>query len=277
MDFGILIRLQREYERGIKALFSSIFQNVQGLSAVDTIKYLSMIGSRPEVKQLCSNLAQRMVTAVRAANEKTWRAAARKGTRSRQIYASLRKEMQGDVQAAAQAIVDENSRLISSVPADLAEKISREALERYMRGERWEDAVQDLMTRAPHLTRTRAKLIARTESSKANEAMTEARAREIGSTWYFWRSSHDERVRHSHQMMDGVLCSFDYPPNPEAYYGDRGAEFGNYHAGCCPNCRCYAEPVIDENDLPENIKVCVHGRKPTYMRRGQFLDMIRGS
>ena len=63
MNFGILIRLQREYERGIKALFASIFQNVQGLSAVDTIKYLSMIGRRPEVKQLCSNLAQRMVKA----------------------------------------------------------------------------------------------------------------------------------------------------------------------------------------------------------------------
>ena len=71
MNFGILIRLQREYERGIKALFASISQNVQGLSAVDTIKYLSMIGRRPEVKQLCSNLAQRMVKAQYRKNPQT--------------------------------------------------------------------------------------------------------------------------------------------------------------------------------------------------------------
>jgi len=276
MDFGILIRLQREYEQGIKALYMAIFQQAQGLSAMDTIKYLSMIGSRPEVKRLCDNLARRMVTAVKADNEKTWRSAARKGTRSRQIYMSLRKEMQGPLMAAAQAIVEENSKLISSVPAELAEKISKEALERYMRGERWETAVQDLLARAPYLSRSRATLIARTESSKANEAMTEARAREIGSTWYFWRSSHDERVRHTHEMMDGVLCSFDYPPNPEAFFGGK-AQFGNYHAGCCPNCRCYAEPVIDEMDLPDSMRVSVHGGKPVYMRRAQFLDMIQGS
>lgn len=276
MNFGILRRLQRAYEQGIKLLYSAIFQNVQGLSPTETIKYLSMIGNRPEVRKLCENLATRMITAVRAENEKTWRMAARKGTRSRQIYMSLRKEMQGSVDAAARAIVEENSRLISSVPADLASRISREALDRYMKGERWEDAVQDLISRAPHLSYNRAKLIARTESSKANEAMTEVRAREIGSTWYFWRSSHDERVRHSHEMMDGVLCSFDYPPNPEAYYGG-GAQFGNYHAGCCPNCRCYAEPVIDENDLPNSVRVCVHGGKPRYMSKGQFLDMVQGS
>lgn len=276
MNFGILRRLQRAYEQGIKLLYSAIFQNVQGLSPTETIKYLSMIGNRPEVRKLCENLATRMITAVRAENEKTWRMAARKGTRSRQIYMSLRKEMQGSVDAAARAIVEENSRLISSVPADLASRISREALDRYMKGERWEDAVQDLISRAPHLSMNRAKLIARTESSKANEAMTEVRAREIGSTWYFWRSSHDERVRHSHEMMDGVLCSFDYPPNPEAFFGG-GAQFGNYHAGCCPNCRCYAEPVIDENDLPNSVRVCVHGGKPRYMSKGQFLDMVQGS
>lgn len=276
MNFGILRRLQRAYEQGIKLLYSAIFQNVQGLSPTETIKYLSMIGNRPEVRKLCENLATRMITAVRAENEKTWRMAARKGTRSRQIYMTLRKEMQGSVDAAARAIVEENSRLISSVPADLASKISQEALDRYMKGERWEDAVQDLIRRAPHLSMNRAKLIARTESSKANEAMTEVRSREIGSTWYFWRSSHDERVRHSHEMMDGVLCSFDYPPNPEAFFGG-GAQFGNYHAGCCPNCRCYAEPVIDELDLPDSFRVSVHGQKPRYMRKGQFLDMVRGS
>ncbi len=276
MDFSFRLRLAREYEKGIRALYARIFQNLQGLSAQAAINYLSVIGNHPDVRKLSDNLADRMVTAVRADHTKTWRQAARKGTLSRQIRASLKNELQGSIGVDIQNLVDQNSRLISSVPADLAEQISREALERYLKGERWEDAVQSILSRAPGLSMSRARLIARTETSKANAAVTELRAREIGSNWYFWRSSRDERVRHSHEMMDGVLCSFDYPPNPEAFFGG-GAQFGNYHAGCCPNCRCYAEPVIDELDLPNSMRVCVHGRKPVYMGKGQFLDMIKGS
>ena len=70
----------------------------------------------------------------------------------------------------------------------------------YLKGERWEDEVQRILARAPQLSMSRAKLSARTETSKANAAVTEMRAREIGSNWYFWRSSHDERVRHSHDF-----------------------------------------------------------------------------
>ncbi len=276
MDFSFRLRLAREYEKGIRALYARIFQNLQGLSAQAAINYLSVIGNHPDVRKLSDNLADRMVTAVRADHTKTWRQAARKGTLSRQIRASLKNELQGSIGVDIQNLVDQNSRLISSVPADLAEQISREALERYLKGERWEDAVQSILSRAPGLSMSRARLIARTETSKANAAVTELRAREIGSNWYFWRSSRDERVRHSHEMMDGVLCSFDYPPNPEAFFGG-GAQFGNYHAGCCPNCRCYAEPVIDELDLPNSMRVCVHGRKPVYMGKGQFLEMIKGS
>lgn len=273
MDFSYRLRLAREYERGIKLLYSRIFQNLQGLSAQAALKYLSVIGNHPDVRKLSDNLADRMITAVRTDNAKTWRQAARKGTLSKQIRASLKSELQGSVGIDIRNIVEQNSKLISSVPADLAEQISREALERYLKGERWEGAVQSILSRAPELSMSRAKLIARTETSKANSAVTEIRAREIGSNWYFWRSSHDERVRHSHEMMDGVLCCFDHPPDPEAYYGGKSL-FGHYHAGCCPNCRCYEEPVIDEDDIPAGCRVCIGGAKPKYMTRAQILELI---
>lgn len=273
MDFSYRLRLAREYEKGIQALYSRIFQNLQGLSAQAALKYLSVIGNHPDVRKLSDNLADRMITAVRTDNAKTWRQAARKGTLSRQIRASLKSELQGSVGIDIRNIVEQNSKLISSVPADLAEQISREALERYLKGERWEDAVQSILSRAPELSMSRAKLIARTETSKANSAVTEMRAREIGSNWYFWRSSHDERVRHSHEMMDGVLCCFDHPPDPELFYGGKSS-FGHYHAGCCPNCRCYEEPVIDEDDIPNGCRVCIGGTKPKYMTHAQILELI---
>ena len=277
MNFSFRRRLERDFFTGIQRLFASIFKNCIGLTPQEIINYLSMIGDRIEVKRLCENLARRMVGAVRADNEKTWREAARKGTLSKEIREALRKELNSPMGLAIEDIVLENSKLISSVPREIAQQISLDALKRYQNGERYEDALSDMISKAPHLSRNRAKLIARTETSKANEAMTEVRARSIGCTWYFWRSSHDERVRHSHSMMDGVLCSFDYPPNPEGFFDPKGAQFANYHAGCCPNCRCYAEPLVDEYDLPDSFRVSVHGQKPKYMRKAQFLDMIKGT
>lgn len=273
MDFSFRQRLAREYERGIKALFSRIFQHIQGLTAEQAVKYLSVIGHHPEVEKIAENLASRMITAVRADNAKTWRQAARKGTLSRQIRENLSREMQSHIGVDIRNLVEENSKLITSVPADLARQISRETLDMYLKGERWEDEVQRILARAPQLSMSRAKLIARTETSKANAAVTEMRAREIGSNWYFWRSSHDERVRHSHEMMDGVLCCFDHPPDPELFYGGKSS-FGHYHAGCCPNCRCYEEPVVDEDDIPPGCRVCVEGAKPKYMTRAQILELI---
>lgn len=273
MNFAYRMRLFREYERMITRFFRSIWEKCHGLTAAETIKYLQSIGNHPAVKRLCDNMAERMVTAVRADNEKTWRAAARKGTLSRQIHSSLQKSMRGGIDTVVQFIIEENSKLIRSVPGDIAKKISEDAMKGYLDGVRWEDAVADIMAKAPYLSYNHAKLIARTETSKANEALTEARARDLGITWYFWRSSHDERVRRSHQMMDGVLCSFDSPPDPEAFY-DGGSKFGPYQAGCCPNCRCYAEPVVDENDLPASFKVSFNGQKPRVMGKKQFLKVM---
>ena len=51
---------------------------------------------------------------------------------------------------------------------------------------------------------------------------------------YIWRSNHDERVRESHQMMDGKFVPQGQPPTLDGLTGD---------AGTLPNCRCWQEKV----------------------------------
>lgn len=273
MNFSLRRRIERIYQKGIQKLFDSIFKMIQGMAPQTAIEYLKRIGSSKAVRDLCDKLALTMVTAVRVENANTWREAARKGTFSRQIYHSLRQEMSGPLDAAAMAIVRENSKLISSVPAEIAEDISKKAFERYMKGERWESVYADLLARAPGLARSRAKLIARTESSKANSAMVQVRSENIGSHWYIWRGSKDERERHSHLRMEGVVINWNAPPDPEAF--DTGdSQFGPYHAGCCPNCRCWPQPIVDTNDLPDSFRVCLNGQKPRNMSKSQFLSLI---
>jgi hypothetical protein len=72
--------------------------------------------------------------------------------------------------------------------------------------------------------------------------------------------------------MQGVLVPWNNAPNPEALLGVR-APFGRYHAGGCPNCRCYAEPVIEVSLLPESFKVYTGGGIET-INRAEFQRMI---
>ena len=98
-----------------------------------------------------------------------------------------------------------------------------------------------------------ARLIARTEVCKTQAALTQARAEQLDIRWYVWRTEEDERVRDSHRNMNDVLVAWSNPPSPEALIGEKSV--GSYHAGCIWNCRCYAEPLVELEDIdwPHNV------------------------
>lgn len=83
-------------------------------------------------------------------------------------------------------------------------------------------------------TRSRANLIARDQISKLNANLTETRQTDLGIRRYVWRTVGDERVRDSHREKEGKKFSWDDPP------ADTG------HPGEDYQCRCYAEPVLED-------------------------------
>lgn len=91
-----------------------------------------------------------------------------------------------------------------------------------------------------------AKLIARTETAKLQAAITETRSREVGSVAYIWRSSNDRRTRPSHKAMNDVVVFWRPLDEQPLLDNMRG------NAGCFPNCRCQALPILDEDDLTKN-------------------------
>lgn len=80
----------------------------------------------------------------------------------------------------------------------------------------------------------RAKFIARDQVTKLNAEISKTRQNELGVRRYIWRTSRDERVRDSHRRKEGEIFSWDNPP---ADTGHPGEDF---------NCRCTAEPVIED-------------------------------
>lgn len=206
-----------------------------------------------------ATLAARMITNTRNSNAKSWREAAQQSGRGREIYQALQEELYGPVGERITELVNENARLISSIPSRVSESVAREIAAMQQKGLRPETIAQHLQRRIPQLTKSRVALIARTESSKAATALTHARSESMGVNCYQWSTSYDQRVRVSHRKMEGVIVFWNDPPSPEALLGIKST-LGNYHAGNCPNCRCVPLPVVAISMIQFPAKVFYHNK-----------------
>ena len=141
------------------------------------------------------------------------------------------------------------SSLPKTIAATMAEHIASQARE----GKR---ATASIPALAMHVARSRARLIARTETSKATTALTRARAEELDLQWYLWRTSEDQRVRLAHRRMSNVIFNWESPPAPEKLVGEKSTA-GHYHAGNIWNCRCYPEPLLrfDQTSWPHKVYI----------------------
>lgn len=213
--------------------------------------------------------SQRMVTGLFYDGAYTWRHAARESMQGARIYRALRGELNGPVGERVRGLISSNARLISSLPYEIAEKVAHQVAESQQAGERAESFRSSLMSQ---LTRSRARLIARTETSKASTALTQARSEELGLNWWVWQTSQDQRVRLSHRKMQGVLCSWMDLPSPEQLVGEKSV--GHYAAGNVFNCRCYPEPLLylDQISWPHRIYSAGRIRSTT---RAEFYQLSR--
>ena len=216
-----------------------------GLITSEAATYMAAMKAYSEVITPWANrVAAQMIEAVNVSNAKDW------SKLSKSIGRELRKEYMTTAGGAkARAMHAESVNLIKSIPVDAAvraQDLSREA----MLGGRRPDEVAKMIAETGDVSASRATLIARTETAKANAMFTQARAQAIGADRYYWRSVEDESVRDSHVTMNGRSSqgeSFTFEPPPEV-----DDDFGSYNPGEVPNCRCYAEPIVPGTEETDN-------------------------
>lgn len=155
------------------------------------------------------------------------------------------------VRDTAQNMAVEASKLISDLPEEYLSNIQDAVMRNYQQipfpeGRSLTEEIQHVYD----MTRTRAKLIARDQTSKMNIAITQARNEELGITEYIWRTANDSRVvgtpgglfpegnkvHGNHYERNGKTFKWADPPS-------------DGHPGYAINCRCYAEPIIDLDRL----------------------------
>lgn len=147
-------------------------------------------------------------------------------------------------------MIEENAGLITSIPRSSIQR-ARNAITGNFRGEDLPGGtlIQELQ-RIGSITKKRAKLIARDQTSKLNASINQVRQTSIGIEEYIWRTSKDERVvgtpgglypvgnaKHmNHFVREGKKFRWDSPP-PDG------------HPGTPIYDRCHAEPIIDISKL----------------------------
>lgn len=239
---------------------------------------LERFSQSPEFARLSEAIAMKMVTGLFDDTGRTWREAARNNGEGREIYEVLRKELQGTRGARVRALVRENAALIKTLPKTIADDVASYTAREAMKGRRASDIAEEIQRMFPEKTRARAELIARTQVSMAQTDLVRSRAEDLGLDWYVWRAcggnQGDGRTRTSHRHMSGVLVRWSDPPAPEDLFPRYGADgrrysnkLGHYHAGCCPNCRCYPEPVVDLDVLKFPMRVYQNGRIERMQRK----------
>lgn len=133
-----------------------------------------------------------------------------------------------DLQDAVDSAVAANVSLIQSIPKQYLDKVEAAVLDGIQTGKR-SDEIKKSILDIGHSTDSRAKLIAVDQLGKINGRLAQIRQQKLGITHYTWSTSHDERVRHTHRLRNGLIFAWNDPPS-------------DGHPGIPIRCRCVPIP-----------------------------------
>lgn len=273
-DWKRIKTVEKEYLNTLLKLVK-IFKKIANSSGNDQQKYIDSMNNfqnSMQYEKFINSAVKRMVFPLDVGNQRTWREAAKKATKSKFLYRLLMDELKQGTGQIIQKQVMENVLLIKTLPNDVSQKVVSDISENALKGARAESTEKIIKDKTDQHARASARLIARTETAKTMSALTKARCEQLGLRWYIWRTALDgTRVRLSHRIMEGVLVSWNNPPAPEELVGEKSA--GHYHAGNIWNCRCYSEPVLELEDIRFPARVYYNGQI-VMMNKSEFEQIM---
>lgn len=185
---------------------------------------------------------------------------------SNRMYELLRRQLtETEVGERFRALQEAQVDLIVSLPRDVAEKVQKIASNAALAGWTPKQTIAAIVA-ASGTSEPRARLIARTETSRAFADLTRARAEFAGSTHYVWRSAKDQDVRPTHRALNGHTFAWNDPPVAEAD-GTRHGPGQGY------NCFVGSTPVRIPSDIRAVIRSEYQGRLVSITAGGSTIQV----
>ena len=228
-------RAERLYVRSLRQVAAQVGRMIAAFPPADP-------SALPTIEQMLAKYAEALApwahaTAAKMIAEVNQRDLAQWRTIGQEMSAEIRREiLTAPTGEAMRKLMEQQVSLIKSIPTDAAQRVHDLTIKSIEDSGRASEIAKEIM-RSGDVAQSRATLIARTEVSRTASNLTQARAEHIGSEGYVWESAHDGTVRPSHAAMRGKFVAWSTPPTLDGMTG---------HAGCLPNCRCWARVVLPE-------------------------------
>lgn len=143
-----------------------------------------------------------------------------------------------------------NYQLIRSNASNFINKINVIVEQAITSGTTVRDLQEQIQKATEGLSDSKCRLLARDQIGKLQGQISQAQMTEIGLEMYIWSTSGDERVRDSHQEMEGLLCRWDdatvYSEDGGKTWIDRPSGAIEMHPGQDIQCRCVALAFFPE-------------------------------
>lgn len=230
--------ITRAYERSLRKVAREVGRIIEGYQAGTGIAIMGALTSDLEkyaklLRPWAEFKGRELAEATDRQDRAAWAAAAKE--MSAGINAEIRNAPVGRTFI---DIMQRQVHLITSLPVEAGQRVHKLVIEGLSDSTR-ADAIAAEIARSGEVTQARAMTIARTETTRAATAFTQARSLAVGAESYIWRSVHDGRVRPLHRELDGTPHRWDSPP----VAGENGERA---HPGAIYNCRCRPEPIITD-------------------------------
>lgn len=269
-------KVEKEFLKSLDKLVS-IFKKFARNSNSDVELFsaqMNQFQNSIEFEKFLNSVCKRMVMGSLNVQARTWREAAKSSYKSKEFYRLLLKNINEGLRPAIDAQINRNATIISTLPSDVAMKVVKDVEKATFEGLRPKAIEKLIVDKTSQHAGASARLIARTEVAKTQTALNRARSENVGAKWYVWRTAEDGAVRDSHRLMNDVLVSWQDAPAPEILAGEKPPKNNtHYHAGEIYNCRCYAEILLDVDDIRFPHKVHRSG-KIVKMSKKDFLQIF---
>lgn len=129
----------------------------------------------------------------------------------------------------------EAANLIKGITEKQSDVLSNKIREAYLKG-KTTDEIKEIVKRTLKVGDGRAANIGRDQTNKLAGLINSERQKKIGIKEFTWRTKKDNRVRDSHEALEGK--PFDWITGAQGLLDMPSSRF----PGDDPNCRCWAEP-----------------------------------
>lgn len=147
---------------------------------------------------------------------------------------------------------DTNYQLIKSNARNFVNKINVIVEQSITNGTTVSELKEAIQKATSGLSDAKCRLLARDQIGKLQGQISQGQMTELGLELYIWSTSGDERVRDSHQEMEGLLCRWDdasvYSEDGGKTWIPRPSGAIEMHPGQDIQCRCVALAYFPEID-----------------------------